>query len=37
MPAAGEFRVIYDVDEGDRVVIVRAVLLKGRRTTGERL
>jgi mRNA-degrading endonuclease RelE of RelBE toxin-antitoxin system len=31
----GDFRVIYDVDEDDRTVIVRAVLFKGSRTTGE--
>ena len=31
----GEFRVIYDVGEDDGVVIVRAVLRKGTRTTGE--
>jgi mRNA-degrading endonuclease RelE of RelBE toxin-antitoxin system len=30
-----EFRVIYDVDEEDGTVIVRAVLRKGRRTTGD--
>jgi len=30
-----EFRVIYDVDEEDATVIVRAVLRKGRRTTGD--
>ena len=33
----GDFRVIYDVHERDRVVIVRAVLLKGTKTTGEML
>jgi mRNA-degrading endonuclease RelE of RelBE toxin-antitoxin system len=31
----GEFRVIYDVDEANATVIVRAVLRKGRRTTRE--
>ncbi|MCC6766967.1 MAG: type II toxin-antitoxin system RelE/ParE family toxin [Deltaproteobacteria bacterium] len=31
----GEFRVIYDVDSSTRLVIVRAVLRKGRRTTKE--
>lgn len=31
----GDFRVIYDVDENDRVVTVRAVLHKGSKTTGE--
>lgn len=31
----GDFRVIYDVDEADRVVTVRAVLHKGNKTTGE--
>jgi mRNA-degrading endonuclease RelE of RelBE toxin-antitoxin system len=31
----GDFRVIYDVDAVWKVVIVRAVLRKGRRTTKE--
>ena len=31
----GDFRVIYDVDEKDRRVTVRAVLHKGSKTTGE--
>ena len=31
----GDFRVIYDVDRRERVVIVRAVLHKGKKTTGE--
>jgi mRNA-degrading endonuclease RelE of RelBE toxin-antitoxin system len=31
----GDFRVIYDVDEREHVVIVRAVLHKGNKTTGE--
>ena len=31
----GDFRVIYDVDESNDTVIVRAVLRKGRRTTKE--
>jgi mRNA-degrading endonuclease RelE of RelBE toxin-antitoxin system len=31
----GDFRVIYDVDAVNEVVIVRAVLRKGRRTTKE--
>lgn len=30
-----DFRIIYDVDEENGTVIVRAVLRKGRRTTGE--
>jgi mRNA-degrading endonuclease RelE of RelBE toxin-antitoxin system len=30
-----DFRVIYDVDKRDHVVIVRAVLRKGNKTTGE--
>ena len=33
----GEFRVIYDVDDSNNLVIVRAVLRKGRRTTKEML
>ena len=31
----GEYRVFYDVDEVERIVIVRHVRLKGRKTTGE--
>jgi mRNA-degrading endonuclease RelE of RelBE toxin-antitoxin system len=31
----GDFRVIYDVDGNDHIVIVRAVLHKGNKTTGE--
>jgi mRNA-degrading endonuclease RelE of RelBE toxin-antitoxin system len=31
----GDFRVIYDIDAVNDVVIVRAVLRKGRRTTKE--
>lgn len=31
----GEFRVIYDVDRESRTVTVRAVLYKGKKTTGE--
>jgi mRNA-degrading endonuclease RelE of RelBE toxin-antitoxin system len=31
----GEFRVIYDVDPRARTVVVRAVLHKGNKTTGE--
>ena len=31
----GDFRVIYDADRRDHVVVVRAVLHKGKRTTGE--
>jgi len=31
----GDFRVIYDVDNQDRIVTVRAVLHKGNKTTGE--
>lgn len=31
----GEFRVIYDVDPRARVVVVRAVVHKGNKTTGE--
>ena len=30
----GEFRVFYDVDEDQRLVVVRHVRRKGRRTTG---
>jgi mRNA-degrading endonuclease RelE of RelBE toxin-antitoxin system len=31
----GEFRVFYDVEEIERIVIVRHVRRKGRKTTGE--
>jgi len=31
----GEYRVFYDVDEGERQVVVRHVRRKGQRTTGE--
>jgi len=31
----GDFRVVYDVDRSERVVIVRAVLRKGQQRTGE--
>lgn len=31
----GDFRVIYDVNGRERAVVVRAVLHKGRQTTGE--
>lgn len=31
----GDFRVIYDVSGREHVVVVRAVLHKGRKTTGE--
>jgi mRNA-degrading endonuclease RelE of RelBE toxin-antitoxin system len=31
----GDYRVIYDVDVGRRMVVVRAVLRKGNKTTGE--
>ena len=31
----GDFRVFYDVDETEQIVIVRHVRLKGRKTTGE--
>ena len=31
----GDFRVFYDVDETERVVIVMHVRRKGRKTTGE--
>ena len=31
----GNFRVLYDVDEAERRVIVRHVRRKGRKTTGE--
>jgi mRNA-degrading endonuclease RelE of RelBE toxin-antitoxin system len=31
----GDYRVIYDVDVRGRVVVVRAVLRKGNKTTGE--
>ncbi len=31
----GDFRVIYDVDRREHIVIVRAVLHKGKKTTGE--
>jgi mRNA-degrading endonuclease RelE of RelBE toxin-antitoxin system len=31
----GDFRVIYDVDGREQMVIVRAVLHKGKKTTGE--
>ena len=31
----GDYRVIYDVDVPGRVVVVRAVLHKGNKTTGE--
>lgn len=31
----GDFRVFYDVDETERIVIVRHVRRKGRKTTGE--
>jgi mRNA-degrading endonuclease RelE of RelBE toxin-antitoxin system len=31
----GDFRVIYDIDARHQVVIVRAVLHKGKKTTGE--
>ena len=31
----GDYRVIYDVDVARSVVVVRAVLYKGKKTTGE--
>ena len=31
----GDFRVIYDVDRREHIVIVRAVLHKGKKRTGE--
>jgi mRNA-degrading endonuclease RelE of RelBE toxin-antitoxin system len=31
----GDHRVIYDVDAGRRIVVVRAILRKGNKTTGE--
>lgn len=31
----GDYRVFYDVDEEERMVIVRHVRRKGRKTTGE--
>jgi mRNA-degrading endonuclease RelE of RelBE toxin-antitoxin system len=31
----GDYRVIYDVDRREHIVIVRAVLHKGKKTTGE--
>ena len=31
----GDFRVFYDVDEAERMVVVRSIRLKGRKTTGE--
>ena len=31
----GDFRVFYDVDEDEGLVVVRHVRRKGRRTTGE--
>ncbi|MBI2897484.1 MAG: type II toxin-antitoxin system RelE/ParE family toxin [Deltaproteobacteria bacterium] len=33
--AVGPYRVFYDVDQGERMVVVRAVRLKGRRKTAE--
>ena len=31
----GDYRVIYDIDVRKRVVVVRAILHKGTKTTGE--